>query len=165
MILKVKNYEKIKQNKPFEINDIFVYLIIVVLIFSLFFCLIILPKSTTSNGFLVYKNQDKVLTYLHSQNTVIVEDDFLSLVQIEKGQNSTTIKIYHDKNKDKYNVIVFDHQSKKAKMQQSTCSQSKDCTFLPAIDNSGMIYCAPHDLKIVPLNPTTSNVPPWTGGA
>ena len=62
-----------------------------------------------------------------------------------------------------FNLIFINTIERYAKMQDSTCSHSKDCVHSPSITNSGIIYCAPHGSKITLLG--TNDIPPWTGGA
>lgn len=162
-VLKIKNYLKIKQNKPFEINDIFIYLLLIVTIFVLFLFFVFLPKNDKTSGFAVYKGQDLVLTFYNQTNDYLIQNNYLNLVDIKTQQDGVLITVFTDQNQKGYNVIFINTNERFIKMHDSTCSQSKDCVHSPAINNSGMIYCAPHDLKLVPLG--QDNIPPWTGGA
>ena len=162
-VLKIKNHSQIKQNKPFEINDIFIYLIVIVSLFILFLSFVILPQKTQSNGFVVYKGQELVFTFYNDSSKVVVQDNFSSLVKIEQVQDGLTVKVFTDENLNAFNLVFINVNDRFAKMLDSTCSQSKDCVHSPSINDFGMIYCAPHELKIVPLG--QNDIPPWTGGA
>jgi len=162
-VLKLKNYSQIKQNKPFEINDIFIYLFVIVSLFVLFLSLVILPQKKKTNGFAIYKGQEIVFTYYNDKNDLIINDKYSNLVNIEQLKDGITIKVFTSETFENFNFIFINTADNYAKMHDSTCSQSKDCVHSPSITSSGMIYCAPHDLKIVPLG--QNNIPPWTGGA
>lgn len=156
-------YTKVKSKKPFEFNDIFVYSGVILLILVLFICFIIIPQRSTPLGIEVCKNDQKVFTFNYSSNTIIIENEFDELIEISDTYNGKLITIYTNTEKTGFNKIYIDLQNKTAKMQDSTCSHSKDCVSLPKISDSGMIFCAPHALKITPID--SKGTPPWTGGA
>lgn len=155
--------EKIKSKKPFEFNDVFVYLALFLIILGLFFAFVFFPTSSTSQGFEVYKGQQKVLTYYFDSDTLSISSDFSSVVQVENQTGGKSICVYTNQNKTGYNLIFIDLVNKSVKITQSTCSASHDCTLMPAIKGGGVIYCAPHELSIVPIL-TDSITPPTTGG-
>lgn len=159
----MKNCFNKQTNKPFKINDMFIYLLIFTIILALFLSFVIIPKSNDSDGFIVYKGEQKVLTCSYDKNNLQMENNFTLLVETKESEQGLYIKIYTDEKKEGFNLIFVDFSSSCVKMEQATCSHSKDCTKLPAIKNSGAIYCAPHNLKIVPLK-TSHNLPAWTGG-
>lgn len=161
--MKSEIYTKVKSKKPFEFNDIFIYLGLILLIVVLFLFCVIIPQKNTPLGIEISKNNQKVLTFNYSSNSIVVESDFDNLVEIKKLNDGKLITIYTNTEKSGYNKIYIDLKNKTAKMQDSTCSHSKDCVSLPKISDSGMIFCAPHALKITPID--SKGTPPWTGGA
>lgn len=163
-VLNKTRYEKLKSNKPFSVGDIYIYLGLILVIFALFLSIIIIPNSKKTDGFVIYKGEKKILTYYYENDLEKIEDDFLALVQIENADNGKLISIFSDSEKTEYNIVFVNSKEQTVKMHDSTCSISKDCTISPKISNSGMIYCAPHEIKIVPLN-NENNLPLWTGGA
>lgn len=155
-------YTKVKSKKPFEFNDIFVYSALTLLILVLFICFVIIPQKSAPLGIEVRKNNQKVLSFHYSSNTIVIENEFNELVEVSDHNDGKLITIYTNTDKTGFNKIYIDLQNKTAKMQDSTCSHSKDCVSLPKISDSGMIFCAPHALKITPID--SKGTPPWTGG-
>ena len=155
-------YTKVKSKKTFEFNDIFVYSALTLLILVLFICFVIIPQKSTPLGIEIRKNNQKVLSFHYSSNTIVIENEFNELVEVSDHNDGKLITIYTNTDKTGFNKIYIDLQNKTAKMQDSTCSHSKDCVSLPKISDSGMIFCAPHALKITPID--SKGTPPWTGG-
>ena len=155
-------YTKVKSKKTFEFNDIFVYSALTLLILVLFICFVIIPQKSTPLGIEIRKNNQKVLSFHYSSNTIVIENEFNELVEVSDHNDGKLITIYTNAEKTGFNKIYIDLQNKTAKMQDSTCSHSKDCVSLPKISDSGMIFCAPHALKITPID--SKGTPPWTGG-
>jgi nitrite reductase/ring-hydroxylating ferredoxin subunit len=153
--------ENIRKSKPFKICDLIVYAALILFVAALFLYFIILPTINTDTvGFCVSKGGKTVLTVKNL--TCSVNDEFVWLVESEKVDENLRVTIFTDQTKLGYNVIIF-YANGSAKVVESTCSHSKDCTFSPAIKNSGVIYCAPHDLKIEPLT-GSGFIPPVAGG-
>ena len=81
---------------------------------------------------------------------------------LDKNKHCFNVVIYTSSEKKGFNEIVFDCVNLTAKVIESTCSSSKDCVHTPALTTNGSIYCAPHNLKIVPSN-FDGLVPPIAG--
>lgn len=153
--------ENIRKSKPFRVCDLIIYAALIVFVAALFLYFIILPTLNADTvGFSVSKGGKTVLTV--SDLNCTVNSEFNSLVESEKVDGNLRVTIYTDQTKLGFNVIVF-YANGSAKVVESTCSHSKDCTFSPAIVNLGAIYCAPHDLKIEPLT-GSGFIPPVAGG-
>lgn len=146
-----------KLRNIFVKQDIAVYAILLVSIISLFLAVFIFSNDKTAEGFTASVNGKTVLTYYYNGKTVIYDD---TAVAIEIYENK--IYVYFDKEKTDFNELTVDLKNKTVKVTDSTCSDTKDCTSVPAISNSGAIYCAPHKLKISVLN-EKENLPPITG--
>ena len=159
--MKRKDLNSIKLSKPFMKGDLMIYSLLLLLVVALFFAFVIFPKNTVAKGFLVYKNDNTVLSYSFDTNTLIVSEDFKHLVEKSDTKNGFTLTVYTDKNHVGFNMLMVDTQSKSVKVIDSTCSLSKDCVSFPALTDKGLIYCSPHGLKISPLNFTPSD--PSTG--
>lgn len=154
---KVK-FEKIKSQKPFSKKDFFVFAILFVVIITLFISLIFLSKKSPTKGFRVLINNDQVLEFDFKTSTAKVNDAYKHKVLIDYESNK--IIVYIDDSKTEFNEIQFDTKKNTVKISDSTCSLSKDCVFMPKIsDDKGVIYCAPHALKILPLGDNLSNSP------
>lgn len=144
----------------FYIKDLFVYLALILFIGALFLCFL-LPKKQVSSGFTISISDQIIFTLSFDDLSVEISDDYLDKISIDK--KNKLITIYHSTDKSTFNVIAYDDVNKSVVMKQSTCSATKECVQSPAISSSGMIYCAPHNLKILPLLPSAT--PPTTGGA
>lgn len=148
---------KTKNRKPFERGDIFLYSSVLILIIILLCVFVIFPKQEDSAGFKVYKGESLVLTYTYEKELTISPT---WQNKVTYNQNDCTITIFLDGGE--FNRLIINESNNSVKMIESTCSESKDCVHSPAISYSGIIYCAPHDLKVLPLNKTT-NAPPSVG--
>ena len=143
--------------KPFQKGDILVYALLFILIVSLFFILVFpsLIFQNSASGFLVERDGQVVLTFdLSKQDPLQISSQFEDLVEIQSQNQQDKlfkVKIYSSNAKTGYNLLLFNGNDKTVKIIESTCSLTKDCTFFPALKTSGSIYCAPHNLKIVPL--------------
>ena len=133
--------------------DFFGYLMFLIILFCIF---VIFPKNKDSSGFKVYKGESLVLTYIYGGDLTI-SNQWLDKVEFDKTNTIITINL----DKNQFNQLVINESNKTVKMLESTCSDSKDCVHSPAISSGGMIYCAPHDLKILPTQKT--NAPPSVG--
>lgn len=145
--------DKLKSLKPFHKRDLIVYALvfgIIVLLFFLFLCIFNDDNSTENIGFTVQKDNDVVLTYYHKTEKFEISQSFSSLVKISKAESGYLVTIYTSESKDGYNELFVDLSDKNVKMQDSTCP-SKECTYLKEVSSSGMIYCAPHSIKITPI--------------
>lgn len=149
-----------RSSKLFYKGDLLIYLALSVMLLALFFALVIFPASKSSSGFEICRANDTILTYVDGKFSV--DEKFSSLVQIKSVEKGFEVTIYTDQAQTHYNVLLFDKKQSTAKVIESNCSLSKDCTYIPAIKNSGTIYCAPHDLKIQPIN--SDFTPPVAGG-
>ncbi|MCQ2387575.1 MAG: hypothetical protein MJ066_03920 [Clostridia bacterium] len=145
----VNKEDKINK-KPFEFFDIFIYVFILVLFVFLLLFLIILPKKDKINGFYVVKDDKKILTYSFKDNEFLIDDSWKNYIEINK--DDCIINVFLNDEKTEFNVIQYDLNKKSVKMKDSTCSISKDCTyFSPITTNNNVIYCNPHNIKILPI--------------
>jgi hypothetical protein len=159
--MKAEDVERLKLKKPFSVSDIIVYAILTLFIFSLFLVFVILPKNVTSDGFKVTINDNQAFIYEYETGKLTIDGNFHDCVFYD--ETSCTITVYHTVDKTSFNVIAFDRQNKKVWMKESTCSHTKDCVYSPAIESdAGMIYCAPHQLKISPIS-SSGVIPPVIG--
>ena len=159
--MKNKDLTWLKSKKPFMFNDLFVYAVALIVVLVLFLIFIVFPAKSSSNGFTVYKDGQTVLTFTYRDKKLDVKSGFTVFSkQTEKG---VLITVYTSNEKSGYNIIFADTVNNTAKVVESTCSTSKDCTHIPAVSNKGAIFCAPHGLKIVPTG-GSGRTDPITGG-
>lgn len=156
-----KNYfDKIRSSKLFFKSDLLLYLAIAVTVTALFLAFVILPSSKPASGFEICRGNDTL--FIYSAGEITVEEEFSTLISSQNVDGGLKVTVYTDQSKTHYNVLFFDIEKNTVKVTESNCSFSKDCTYIPAIKNAGTIYCAPHDLKIQPIN--AEFTPPVAGG-
>lgn len=157
----MNKYDKIRELKAYEKNDIFIYVFLLILIISLFLFFVILPDTKKAEGFAVYYDGEKVfaLSYSAPEDYSITEG-FENYFEVSLSENRITFRFPPDKSE--YNIITFDSEKKSVKVTESNCSVSPDCVYSPEIRNGGAIICAPHRLKIAPLQ-DDGYYPPVTG--
>ena len=155
--------DRLKSSKPFHFMDVFIYVFLVVIIFLLFLFFIIIPtkKNDESLGFIVELNGKIIITYSYTLGELTIDDSISEFVQKNETDNGFILTLYNTKDKKEYNVLSVDNTEKSVKMIESTC-RSKQCTYLHEIKNSGIIYCAPRNLKISPIG-GSGFIPPIAG--
>ena len=156
--MKQNTLEKIKNSKPFEKHDVLVYVVLALFVAVLFFSFVIFPKNSNANAFVVARNNQTILTYSFSDNSLNIEQGFSNFVEVNEQDNYLYIKIINDKDDKKFNLIKVDKLYKTVDVIDANCSSSKECVHMPKIDGSGAIYCAPHALHI-----TCGFIPPTVG--
>ncbi len=141
----------LKKPKTFLKGDLFVYPVLLVLVIILFFAFAFPKDQNSFEGFKCEVDGQVVFTYLFNSNDVDIENSKKELVSLQKFDFGYLITVKSNLGEERYNVIKIDSENKTACVFESTCSNSKDCTHIPAIESSGAVYCAPHKLKLSPL--------------
>lgn len=140
----------IKNSKPFKLFDLFLYAFILILVLALFLGFVVFKNKSSLEGFKVFIGQEKILEYSFTTDKVEISADYSHFVEYNK--NSCEIKVYVDQLKKEFNVIAFDKTKRYVLVKESNCSNTKDCThFKPLTDANGLIFCSPHQLKILPV--------------
>lgn len=161
-ILKKRDLYEIKTLKAFEINDVFLYVFLLVVVSVLFILFVFSQNKNTPDGFTITVNGKSACTFTCLDNNLTINEEFKSLITFIETENGVTLTVFTDESKSGYNVIFIDTFNQTAKVTESTCSISKDCVYSPAISRDGAIFCAPHGLKITP-NGASGTIPPITG--
>lgn len=156
-----KSNEKNK-NCIFRKADLIIYAALAAVVVFLLVFFVFLPISKPVNGFIVSVKGKTCLTYRFQNDLLTVEAEFESNVDVKEVDGGYQIIVYHDHEKSSFNHIFIDVKNKTAKVTESSCSVSKDCVHSPSISSSGVIYCAPHTLKIVPID-SDGFIPPTVG--
>ena len=154
--------DKVKQKKIFEFNDIFVYLFILIAIALLIIFFTIIPQRNHPKGFKVLVDNEEFLTFYYQSQEFTYSENLRNFIEIDKDNGQ--VVIFHNLEKTNYNVIKYNVKNNSVVMVDSTCSSSKDCIYEPAISRQGIIYCAPHNLIIVPITNVSQAEPPIIGG-
>ena len=147
--------------KLFAKKDILVYVFLILFVLILF-CTFVIPsmlsKAQSSNGFKVTIDDKTVLTHNYGTNEWNIVETWKNRIEIIEDEGNYLIKISFN---NSFNLIFCNEKEHYVKMKDSTCSHSADCKYLPAIYNSGIIFCAPHNLKV--SNLSSNGQPPITG--
>jgi len=151
--------EKISQNKVFELKDLFIYGLLSFFILALFLTTFLSCKKS-NDGFMVSIKGTTVITHSYGKDFDI-DKNWKDKITVSKTEDGYLIKIQAEDGG--FNTIICNEKDKFVKMFDSDCP-SGNCKYMNEIKNSGAIYCAPRDLKIVPLE-FDGNLSPVTGGA
>jgi hypothetical protein len=151
-------FRKIKNSKPFSLVDLLVYAALLIIIAVLFLSFVVFPKTKVSDGFTIEVKGTVVLTYYFKNDEYFITPKYTELVEITETESGIFFKVYQPA-KTKHNVVYFDFNEKSAKVTESNCSTSADCTHSPAIIKSGAIVCVPNNLVVSPLSGGNSNLP------
>ncbi|MCD8309387.1 MAG: NusG domain II-containing protein [Clostridia bacterium] len=150
--MSLKKIEEIKSNKFFKVWDIIIYAVLAVVIVALFLSVFLTSDNSPLSGINVYYNNEVVFTYAFDDNKYEILSE--SNISVEEDDNSLTVYFTTDGG-DGHNTIYIDTSNKTVKVTESDCSNRKDCVYMSAIsDNSGLIVCTPHRLKIMPADYT-----------
>ncbi len=147
-----------KEYKLFNKKDIIVYLLLLVFI-AVLFASFLLPKVINTPkdclGFKVTINGKTIIKYEFGKSDYYLADEWKDDITTYEKDGNRYFKVSFG---ETYNLIMANQKNRSVKMVESTCSHSQDCKFLPAIKNTGSIYCQPHDLKITPISPSMPTV-------
>ena len=157
--LKSVSIKNISKNKVFEIKDLFIYGFLLLFILILFLCTFFSCK-TSNNGFTVTINGTNIITHEYGKNFE-VSKEWTNKVTISQTQDGYLIKILSQDGG--FNTLLCNDKNNSVKMLDSDCP-SGNCKYMGELTNAGAIYCAPRDLKIVPLI-NNGDLPPVIGGA
>ena len=145
--MSLKKVTQVKKDRGFKIFDLIVYGVIIVLIAVLFISLFATSDRSPLSGVRVCVDNRAVFGYDFEKDEYEILSD---KVAVENGADKLTVTVTpHSGEK---NVIVINKKRGTVKMTEANC-HGKDCKYMPEIkDNSGIIYCSPHKLRIEPLN-------------
>ena len=144
--MKKKGIEDVKNSKYFSVWDIIPYAIVLV-VAAVLMLVFLLPEKEKMNGFYVEYGENVILTYGFSSDEFTVTDGFENNVEVKEENGGYTVEINTG---DGFNAFFVDKEKRTVKMIDSDCSFTRDCTYMPAIEESGdSIICVPHKLKII----------------
>lgn len=142
--MSLKKVDAVKADKGFKIFDLIIYGGVIALAVILFTVLFVTKSNDQVNGFRIYLN-----------NTVVYEYSFNSgekfrdkCVQTVEDNEKLVITVSADGGE--FNTVEIGKDGY-VKMINANCGK-KDCVYTPELSVSGIIYCPPHALRIVPLN-------------
>lgn len=157
--------DRVKKSKPFYLKDVAVYSAVALIVLILFLTCVIIPKLNntqgTAIGFIVEHDGESIISHRYDSDDFAVHSTFTDLVLIEEHSSGYLLTIYLSSERTEFNQLLVNQKEKTVKMVDSNC-RSKQCTYLHEVSDNGIIYCAPRQLKIMPIG-GSGFIPPVTG--
>ena len=147
-----KTLENVKKDKGFKIFDLIVYGVIILIIAVSFIAVFSTKNKTSLTGISVYFEDEVIFSYDFENDRYQAAEGYT--VEVDDKGESLQVKITTGLG---YNLILIE-KSGSVRIKDADC-RGGDCAYSPAItDGSGIIYCSPHRLKIVPSDYDDSKV-------
>ena len=138
-----------KENKFFKRGDIIVYVVLALLIVSLFL-IVFLPKSKDQiSAFKMEYNGIEVLEYNFDSDSYRINPEYVTFEKESQTMYKFTFK--EGKDSKEYNIIKVDLTMRQITCEEANCSISKDCTHMKISKMGDTIICIPHRLFITPV--------------
>ncbi|MDE6356623.1 MAG: NusG domain II-containing protein [Clostridia bacterium] len=173
--MSLKKVTQVKADKGFKIWDLIIYGAVALIIAVIFIAVFVTRDASPLKGVKIYTDEVLVFEYNftdgeyknYSPQTVVIIEKPLAVQSVgshvilhdppvilrlaEESPAENTLKIKVTANGG-YNVIEIDKAERSVKITEADCGK-RDCVYTAAItDNSGMIYCSPHKLRILPYD-------------
>ncbi len=142
--------KKEKTNKPFQKFDLIIYLVLAVIIISLFLGFVVFKGKKQSNGIEIILDETVIMTYIYENDSITITDGYYNNLAIENIETGYKITVFSDDNHHDFNLILINKEQKKVSVLDANCSVGKDCVKMEITNGSGSIVCVPHKLKIKP---------------
>lgn len=138
---------EVKADKGFKIRDLAVYGAVILIIAVIFIAVFVTRDTSPLKGVKIYT--DEVLVFEYNFTNGEYKNSSLETVTVTPAENSLKIKITANGG---YNVVEINTKERTVKVTEADCGK-RDCVYTAAITNSsGMIYCSPHKLRILPYD-------------
>lgn len=150
--MSLKKVTEVKADKGFKIRDLAVYGAVILIIAVIFIAVFVTRDTSPLKGVKIYTDEVLVFEYNftngeyknYAPQSVILSDS-----EESPAENSLKIKITANGG---YNVVEINIKERAVKVTEADCGK-RDCVYTAAITNSsGMIYCSPHKLRILPYD-------------
>lgn len=146
--MSLKKVGEAKKDRGFKIWDLLVYGIVVVIIAVMFIVVFAAKDTSPLQGVCIYIDNSPVFEYDFINGDYSILDD--GCVEIISDDSDKLTANFHFKGEG-FNTVEIDKVSVSVTVTDADCG-SKDCTYMrDIVDNSGIIYCSPHRLKIIPV--------------
>lgn len=142
-----KDFSELKKSKPFYLFDLIIYGLVAVIVSAVFLFVFFLKNDSAAQGFYVTYKNEVAAEYRFDQGILKIKDGFIQYF----SEKDDGFYFYPDANDKKdYNLIIVDKENKTVYIKEATCA-GRDCTAQKVTAQGGFIYCAPHNLKIIPM--------------
>ena len=156
--MSAKIFSRARESGFFRKWDILVY-VAVALIAAVLLAVFLVPEREALDAFEVFYDNERVLRCDLGSGEIAVEENFADAVSVTEGEGGLTVTVSTERGT---NVFYVDIGARSVKMTDADCSVSEDCTYMPALtDSGGSIVCVPNRIKILPAD--TAVQPPVTG--
>lgn len=144
--------ENVKKDKGFQIFDLIVYGVIVLIVAVSFIAVFATKDKSPLTGVKVYLEEIAVFEYDLENDKYEITEGYN--IDVSDNGDSLQVKISTEAG---YNLIEIEKKGR-VRIKEADC-HGRDCVYSPAIkDNNGIIFCSPHRLKITPSNYDDSKV-------
>ncbi|MGN0805163.1 MAG: hypothetical protein ACI4MS_07245 [Candidatus Coproplasma sp.] len=145
-----KKIDDVKGDKWFRIWDLIVYGVIVLIIASLFLAVFLTADKTPTDGIKINYNGRTVFNYYYAEDKYEIVSQ--NNIVIEQDTDERLLLTFYTDGKTGYNKIEIDKKVRSVCVADADCSSHKDCVYSPPIkNNSTVISCPPHNMRIEPL--------------
>lgn len=145
--MSLKKVTQVKKDRGFKIFDLIVYGAVILLVAVLFIVWFTVSDRTPLSVVRVCVDDRAVFEYDFENDQYKNLDE--KIVNVDDKENILILTVTPHEGEE--NVIEI-NKSGSVTVTEANC-YGKDCKYMPDIkDNSGIIYCSPHKLRIEPLN-------------
>lgn len=131
-----------KKKKFFSVCDLIVYVVIAVLLLSLFLGVYACNDTKNANGFKVMRGDREILSYTYGVGLNVNRGYELN---VTTDGNKITLNFNGE-----YNVLAVDDENMVVKVTDASC-KTGDCISSGELSNKGVIMCLPNGIKVLPL--------------
>lgn len=155
--MSLKKVEQVKGDKGFKLLDIAIYVAIIVIIVALFITLAVTKDTSDLKGARVYLNNRAIFSYSFTTDKYeIVDED--KIVILSNTDEKLVLRVVLGENGTDFNEVTISKSEVYVDVTATDCSTSSDCMYMDKIvDGGGWIYCAPHNVKILPYDYSPDN--------
>ena len=141
--MSLKKVEQVKKDRGFKLFDLIIYGAILAAVIVTFIAVYVTRDTSELSGIRVYAKAEIVFEYDFSSASSFSEG-----VEVKEDGDTITVTVNLDGD---LNVFKIDKSKHTVKMTEANC-HGKHCVYSREIsNNSSIIYCSPHGLKIEPM--------------
>lgn len=144
--------EQVKKRPPFALWDLLIYGLLAVAVVVLFIVFVFKADKSAIDGVQILFNDKVAYTYSFDEGGKPSEG-FENRFTLAEEEEKLILTVYADGEREHFNRVEIDVESKSVKVTDSNCSRHRDCVFMDEIKTkSGVIICVPHAMKIIALD-------------
>ncbi|MDE6667867.1 MAG: NusG domain II-containing protein [Clostridia bacterium] len=145
--MSLKKVEQIKKDKGFRLFDLIIYGVVLAVAAITFIVVFTTRNTDPLTGVKIFVNAEEVFTYEFGGEAVFTESDTIT---VEEDSSGITVTLHTHGNG--LNKAYINKSAKTVKMTEANC-KGKDCVLYTSEmrNNSDIIFCPPHGVKIEPL--------------